>query len=98
MSMEKTLVLGFIAGITIMLGLPLGRMRSPRPGLRSFLNAVAVGILLFLIWDVLTHAWEPVDGALGAWHEHTAGMAPVLGYGTLFITGLAVGLMSLVYY
>ena len=55
MSQPQTLLLGFIAGVTILLGLPLGRLRAPRPGLRQFLNAVAIGILLFLIWDVLMH-------------------------------------------
>ena len=49
MSETQTLLLGFIAGVTILIGLPLGRMRAPRPGVRQFLNAVAIGILLFLI-------------------------------------------------
>jgi ZIP family zinc transporter len=31
-----------------------------------FLNATAIGILVFLVWDVLAHAWEPVDAALGS--------------------------------
>ncbi len=98
MSEAKTLVLGFIAGVTILLGLPLGRMRAPRPALRQFLNAVAIGILVFLAWDVLAHAWEPIDGALADLHDHHGGLGPVFGYGTLFFAGLIVGLMSLVYY
>ena len=55
MDETRTLILGFIAGVTILLGLPLGRLRTPRVGLRQFLNALAIGILLFLIWDVLTN-------------------------------------------
>ncbi|HVB76415.1 MAG TPA: ZIP family metal transporter [Candidatus Nitrosotalea sp.] len=98
MSEAQTLILGFIAGVTILLGLPLGRLRSPRPGLRQFLNALAIGILLFLIWDVLTHAYQPLDGALGAYHDHRGGVAPVLGYAALFLSGLTIGLMSLVLY
>jgi ZIP family zinc transporter len=98
MSELHTLLLGFIAGATILLGLPLGRLRDPRPGLRQFLNSLAVGILAFLLWDVLAHAWEPVDGALAKWHEANGGAGPVFGYGTLFLAGLAVGVMSLVYY
>ena len=98
MSETQTLLLGFIAGVTILIGLPLGKMRAPRPGLRQFLNALAVGILLFLIWDVLVHAFEPVDTALGRLHDGDAGIGPVLGYGALFFLGLATGLLSLVYY
>ena len=98
MSETQTLLLGFIAGVTILIGLPLGKVRSPRPGLSQFLNALAIGILLFLIWDVLVHAFEPVDTALGRLHDGDAGIGPVLGYGALFFLGLATGLLSLVYY
>jgi ZIP family zinc transporter len=98
MSLSKTLLLGLIAGITIVLGLPLGRLRRPMPSLKLFLNAVAVGILLFLVWDVLSAAWEPVDSALGAVHDHDGGLGPVFGYGALFAAGLAVGLLGLVAY
>jgi ZIP family zinc transporter len=97
-SESQTLLLGFIAGVTILIGLPLGRMRAPRPGLRQFLNALAIGILLFLIWDVLVHAFEPIDTALGRLHDGSAEIGPVLGYAALFFLGLTVGLMSLVYY
>ena len=91
MSEAQTLLLGFIAGATILLGLPLGKLRAPRPGLRQFLNALAIGILLFLIWDVLVHAYEPLDTALGHLHDGTAGIGPVLGYGALFLLGIGGG-------
>jgi zinc transporter, ZIP family len=97
-SLPETLLLGLIAGITIFLGLPLGRLRRPMPQLRLLLNAIAVGILLFLVWDVLDHAWEPIDNALSALHDHTGGLGPVFGYGALFAAGLSVGLLSLVAY
>ena len=98
MSLSTTLLLGFIAGVTIMLGLPVGRMRRPAPALRVFLNATAVGVLMFLFWDVLAAAWGPIDAALGAHHGGTGGLAPVFGYGVLFAAGLSVGLLSLVGY
>jgi len=97
-SETQILLLGFIAGVTILIGLPLGKVRAPRPSLRQFLNALAIGILLFLLWDVLVHAFEPVDIALGRLHDGDAGIGPVLGYGALFFLGLATGLLSLVYY
>lgn len=98
MSLPTTLLLGFIAGVTIVLGLPVGRMRRPAPGLRVFLNATAIGVLLFLFWDVLTAAWTPIDAALGAHHDKTGGLTPVFGYGSLFVLGLGVGLLTLVAY
>jgi ZIP family zinc transporter len=98
MSEGQTLLLGFIAGVTILLGLPVGKLRTAGPGLRQFLNALAIGILLFLIWDVLSHAYEPVDTALGRMHDRTGGLGPVFGYGALFLLGIGVGLLSLVYY
>ena len=98
MGLPETLLLGFIAGATIVLGLPVGRLRRPATKLRAVLNAVAIGILLFLVWDVVTHAWEPVDAALGKVHDHAGGLAPVFGYGALFAAGIAVGLGSLVAY
>jgi zinc transporter, ZIP family len=96
--LSKTLLLGFIAGVTIVLGLPVGRLRRPMASLRLFLNATAVGVLLFLVWDVLSAAWEPIDSALGAVHDHSGGLRPVFGYGALFAAGLSVGLLSLVAY
>jgi zinc transporter, ZIP family len=73
-------------------------MRRPAPALRVFLNASAVGVLLFLFWDVLSASWEPIDAALGALHDGDGGLGPVFGYGALFAGGLAVGLLALVGY
>jgi zinc transporter, ZIP family len=91
-----TLVLGFIAGVTIVLGMPVGRMRRPAPTLRIMLNSVAVGVLIFLVWDVLSAAWDPIDEALTRHHEGHGGLGSAFGYGALFFTGLAVGLLALV--
>ena len=92
------MLLGFIAGVTILIGLPVGRLRRPAPRMRLLLNATAVGILLFLLWDVLSAAWEPIDAALSQFHEGDGGLGSATGYGLLFAGGLAVGLLSLVAY
>src|SRR5256885_10149844 len=97
MSMFEILALGAIAGFTVFLGLPLGRMRNTSTQVRSLLNAGATGILLFLFWDVLSEGIEPVEAALadalggGSW-LHFGWLAAV------FAVSLTVGLMSLVYY
>jgi len=98
MGTGQTLLLGAIAGGTILLGMPLGRMDRPAPSLRLALNGTAIGVLLFLVWDVFSGAWEPIDASLSAFHEGTGDLWPVVGYTALFTGGLVVGLMSLVYY
>ena len=98
MNVTSTMLLGFIAGVTILLGLPIGRLRTPAPALRALLNATAIGVLLFLFWDVLSAAWAPIDDALTSVHEGKGGLAVAVGYGLLFASGLAVGLLALVYY
>jgi ZIP family zinc transporter len=96
--LSTTIPLGLIAGVTIVIGLPVGRLRRPLPTMRVLLNATAVGVLLFLVWDVLSAAWEPVDSALLAVHDHRGGLGPVFGYGFLFAGGIAAGLLALVGY
>ncbi len=101
MNLPETLLLGFIAGVTILLGMPVGRMRRPAPNLRLVLNAVAVGVLLFLVWDVLSAAWEPIDAALAGFHtgDHAnGGLGTAIGYGVLFAGGLTAGLLSMIGY
>src|SRR2546426_345789 len=56
MTFARTVVLGAIAGSTIFLGLPIGRLRNPRPRLKALLNAVSAGILVFLLFDILKEA------------------------------------------
>ena len=98
MGIGQTMLLGFIAGVTILIGMPLGRMRRPSEALRVTLNALAVGVLLFLVWDVLSAAWEPIDEGLAAHHETGAGLGSTIGYGLLFVLGLSVGLLGLQQY
>ena len=98
MGTGRTLLLGAIAGGTILLGMPLGRMKTPAPRLRQVLNATAIGVLLFLFWDVLSGAFEPIDAALSSFHQGNGGLGAALGYAALFFGGLTIGLMTLVYY
>jgi ZIP family zinc transporter len=93
MGSAQVAALGAIAGFTIYLGLPIGRLRSPLPKVRALLNATATGILIFLLWDVITHAWEPIDTALGH-HRYGA----VTGNGAVFAFCFAIGLAGLVHF
>ncbi len=98
MSDGEVLLLGAIAGFTIFLGLPIGRVRNPSLALKAFLNAVAVGILLFLFWDVLAGAFDTVETALTNANDHGASWWRFIGLAALFFGAIAVGLLSLVYY
>lgn len=95
MNLSTTLLLGLIAGAAIIIGLPVGRLKHPAPQLRVTLSASAVGVLLFLFWDVMSAAWEPIDSALTAVHKGDGSVGPIVGYGALFIGGLSVGLLGL---
>jgi ZIP family zinc transporter len=98
MSLGPTLLLGLVAGATILLGLPIGRLRRPAPAMRALLNAVAIGVLVFLVWDVFSAAWEPIDAALGRLHDGGNGLGAAVGYGALFTAGLGLGLVGLATY
>jgi ZIP family zinc transporter len=93
MSTPQTLILGAFAGLTIFVGLPMGRVRSTSPALRASLSALATGILVFLFWDVVSHGVEPVETHLQA-HDWAA----FAGYAALLALGFTAGMMSLVYY
>ncbi len=93
MSTGHILLLGLIAGATIFIGLPVARMKSFSPVARAGLSALATGILLFLFWDVLTHAVDPIESALNARNWGRFAWLSLLG-----VVGLTVGLMGLVYY
>src|SRR5512133_2507948 len=93
MSTAQTLVLGAIAGLTIFLGLPIGRMQNVSPATKAFLAATATGILIFLFWDVMSGAVGPVEEAL---EDGRTGRFAWLAF--LLTAGFTIGLMSLVYY
>ena len=99
MSGPQVALLGAIAGFTIFLGLPTGRLRSPAIGLKAFLNAAALGVLIFLFYDVVAHAIEPVEASLkAAALDHTGSWWRFTALSFVFVAGLAVGLLGLVAY
>ncbi len=93
MSTAQTLLLGAVAGVTIYVGLPMGRYPGASARVRAALAAIATGILVFLFWDVMTNGVAPVQARLRA-HD----WGPFAGYATLFVVGFGAGLMALVYY
>ena len=93
MSTAQTLLLGAVAGFTIFLGLPIGRMQNVSAHTKAFLSSFATGVLVFLLWDVLASAVDPVESALKAGRD-----GRFLWLSFLLAAGFAVGILSLVYY
>ena len=92
MSTAHILILGAVAGSTIFLGMPIGRLQVG-PAARAALSALATGILVFLLWDVLTGAVDPIESALDARHWGRFSWLAVIG-----VAGFTAGLMALVHY
>lgn len=91
----QLILLGAIAGFTIFLGLPLAVMRSLSAKKKGFLNAVALGILVFLIIDVFSHGYETAsDAATNALAGKTSIGSAAIELIALF-GGLAIGLLGL---
>ncbi|MGC1931433.1 MAG: ZIP family metal transporter [Candidatus Nitrosopolaris sp.] len=94
----QLLLLGSIAGFTIFLGLPLAVLQNVSPKKKGFLNAIAIGILVFLIIDVFGHAWDSVGNVA----QDTFSGKITVGTGVPTILalfgGLAIGLLGLVFY
>ncbi|MFY9719383.1 MAG: multicopper oxidase domain-containing protein, partial [Candidatus Cybelea sp.] len=93
LSFWTTVLLGAIAGFTIFLGLPIARARSLSPQIVALLNALAIGILLYLVVEIAQNAIAPISAGLNAWHAGT-GPFPV-ALVAVFIAGLLVGLVGL---
>src|SRR5262249_55294215 len=97
MSTGAIILLGAFAGLTIFLGLPLAFLRRGTPSLRMFLSMLATGVLIFLLYDVVAKASEPIDEALTAFSAGK-GAATLVWDVVLLAAGLAIGLVGLVYF
>jgi ZIP family zinc transporter len=94
----QLLLLGAIAGFTIFLGLPLARLQNVSPKRKGFLNAIAIGILVFLIIDVFGHAWNSVGDVAQDTFSGKVSLGVGLPTVLALFGGLAIGLLGLVFY
>jgi len=91
MGLGETVVLGAIAGSTIFLGLPAGRVKRLDQRLRVALAMFSVGILAFIFVDVSAHAQAIVEGTLTDFKDHRASFGHVAGLFALLALGFVVG-------
>ena len=99
LSFITTALLGAFSGLTIFLGLPIARARRLSPDVIAALNALAIGILVYLIVEIAGNATEPLVRALASWQRGTSGHgvpSPVpLAMLLAYVAGLLVGLVGL---
>jgi len=88
----ELVALGAVAGFTIFLGLPVAVMTRVTARVKGFLNAITIGVLIFILIEVLPSAKQLAETAFIA----------NTGTGSIFvfalIIGLATGIFGLVAY
>ena len=97
MTASQTVLLGAIAGSTIYLGLPMGRIRTSSVRLKIFLSGLSAGILVFLLVEIFEHAFSSVEDALGRAQHGRGTWGAVAGLGGLYAAGILLGMMGLYY-
>jgi ZIP family zinc transporter len=90
-SFAETALLGALAGFTICLGLPVGRLQSLGARMRVALAMFSVGILVFLLIDVLSHGFEISEEAVSAVHDGNGSFAHAAALALLLVGGFAAG-------
>jgi zinc transporter ZupT len=93
----ETLILGLVAGFTIFFGLPVAKLRNVSPQAMSLLNSLAIGVLFFLLFDVVKQASQPVEDSLHVWVTGGGDANNFILLTLVFVIGIAVGLVGLVY-
>jgi ZIP family zinc transporter len=91
MSFVQTVALGALAGFTIYLGLPVGRLQLLDSRMRVAMAMFAVGVLSFIFVDVLSHGVSILNDALTAAKAHHTSAAYVIWLVVLLGVGFAAG-------
>ena len=91
MSFSETVILGALAGFTIYLGLPFGRLQLLSRRMRVALSMFAVGVLAFLFVDVFEHAFGIVEDAVNSFKNGDKSLAETVGLAALLGGGFAAG-------
>lgn len=96
MSFAETALLGAIAGATIYIGLPLGRVKAVGPRLRMALAMFSVGILAFVFMDVTSNGESIVADALHSYKTSSNGsLLHVIGLFALLAVAFLAGTVGI---
>src|SRR5947209_8971931 len=91
MSFVQTAVLGALAGFTIYLGLPVGRLQLLGPRARVALAMFSVGVLAFIFVDVLSSGIGILNSALDGVKHHQQSLGYLIWLVVLLGGGFAAG-------
>jgi ZIP family zinc transporter len=91
LSFAQTVLLGALAGFTIFLGLPAGRIKLLSDRARVGLAMFSVGILAFIFVDVLEHGLGILDGTLDKFKDHNVSFGHLAALTLLLIVGFGLG-------
>jgi ZIP family zinc transporter len=95
LSFAETVLLGALAGLTIYLGLPFGRLEIMGDRGRVALAMFAVGVLAFLFVDIFEHGLEIVEEPVEAFKDGEQGIGEAVGLVLLLGAGFAAGTAGL---
>src|SRR3954469_6007952 len=95
MSFTETVVLGALAGFTIFLGLPVGRLQLLSARARVGLAMFSVGVLVFLLVDVLGHGFEIAEDAIAAFKDGKSSFGHAAALALVLVGGFGVGTAGL---
>jgi ZIP family zinc transporter len=94
-SFGETVLLGALAGFTIYLGLPFGRIELVSQRARVALAMFSVGVLAFLFAEVFVHGLEIVEERFDALHEGDGSLPIGVLLALLFGVGFTAGTAGL---
>jgi zinc transporter, ZIP family len=95
LSFGETILLGALAGFTIYLGLPLGRIEFVSQRARVALAMFSVGVLSFLFAEVFVHGLEIVEKRFDALHDGDGSLPVGMLLALLFGAGFSAGTAGL---
>lgn len=95
MSFAETALLGAVAGITIYIGLPLGRVKAVGPRARVALAMLSVGILAFIFMDVTSSGEAIIAAALQSYKHSHSSLGHVIGLFALLVIAFIAGTVGI---
>ena len=94
----QLLILGAFAGLTILLGMPIAVLQNVSLRKKGFLNAFAIGILIFLIIDVFSNAWQTAAQTSINAFSGTIPLASAIVVLAAMFGGVGISLLGLTWY